>query len=222
MKKILMIISIVIFVTLPIVNRAQETKIFLDPCMKMCLMFYADNSGSMDSAISDLHRWARSMIIIPTQNGSVEIGLVSFGAGYEVLCEPTHQRTEFLKAVDSLKTRTTENDTRPHYGLEYIGKVFRERKMIDSSEVQILLIHSDYEWYDMCESSLKIEKLISQGVIVILSLPTKYDMTSQGDKRMIHEENLGQVSSLGCINIRSSFNKFKFFLSKLKAIVPCG
>jgi len=221
MKHLVFLILVTLFALVePIAIKAQDP-IYLDPCMKLCLMHYSDNSGSMDSAISDVHRWARSMVLIPRNGGYAEIGLVSFGAGYEALCEPTSDRKIFLDAVDSLTTRATENDTRPHYGLKYLRELFRERKDADSTEVQVLLIHSDYEWYDVCESMKVIEGIIGDGVIVVLSLPAKYDVHGQGEKRMIHEENLRQVENLGCLNIRSSFTTFKKFCGKLKGI-PCG
>lgn len=217
---------LVIFITIcalfaPTYSKAQE-QIYLDPCMKLCLVFYADNSGSMDSAISDVHRWARSMVLIPQSNGYVEIGLVSFGTSYQVLCDPTSDRKKFLHGVDSLTTRITENDTRPHYGLQYIKELLHERKKTDSTEVQVLVIHSDYEWYDMCEDLKEVEEIIGNDVKVVLSLPAKYNVRGQGEKRLIHWDNLQQVESLGCFNILSSFPDFKKFCRKLKAIVPCG
>ncbi|HEY4478070.1 MAG TPA: VWA domain-containing protein [Candidatus Paceibacterota bacterium] len=219
MKNALLFFAIFLCVFVP---KTQAQDIYLDPCMRLCAIDFSDNSGSMDTAISDVHRWARSMVLIPRNGGYAEIGLVSFGVRYEVLCEPTADRKTFLDAVDTLTTRATENDTRPHYGLEYLRGVFQERKDVDSTEVQVLHIHSDYDWYDQCESMKVIEGIISDGVIVLLSLPAKYDGHGQGEKRMINEENLKQIEDLGCLNIRSSFPLFKRFWEKLKAIVPCG
>ncbi|MBP6866354.1 MAG: VWA domain-containing protein [Candidatus Pacebacteria bacterium] len=219
MKNVLVFFALFLCVFVP---KTQAQDIYLDPCMRLCAIHFSDNSGSMDTAISDVHRRARNMVLIPRNGGYAEIGLVSFGVRYEVLCEPTADRKTFLDAVDTLVTRVTENDTRPHYGLEYLRGVFQERKEADSTEVQVLHIHSDYDWYDPCESMKVIEGIISDGVIVILSLPAKYDGHGQGEKRMINEENLKQIEDLGCLNIRSSFPLFKRFWGKLQAIVPCG
>lgn len=199
---------------------AQE-KIFLDPCLKLSVIYYTDNSGSMDSAISDMHRWARSCILIPGQAGYVEVGLISFDECYKIWCQPTGNKNLLLQGVSGLCAEPTGNATEPHHGLKEIRKIFKERIESDSTERQILLVHSDYHWQKYEEAIAELREISDDGVIIILSLPKKYEGNTRGYD--IHEDNLSNLKDkIDCVDIRSNFTLFKKFLENLKAIVPCG
>lgn len=201
--------------------QSQEEKIFLDPCMKLSVIYYTDNSGSMDSAVSDMHRWARSAILIPGQQGYVETSLISFDECYQIWCMPTSNRTILTNAVGRLCATPTGNATEPHHGLEEIRKIFAQRLATDSTERQVLLIHSDYHWQKWQEAVAELKQISAAGVLIVLSLPRTYDGNTRGYD--IHEGNLSELKDkVPCTDVRSNFSLFKKFLEWLRAIVPCG
>ncbi|MFN4181258.1 MAG: hypothetical protein ACK4FA_00985, partial [Candidatus Paceibacteria bacterium] len=133
---------------------------------------------------------------------------------------PTGDKSNILEAIDSLCANPVSGGTNPKSGLEYIDSLLLQRRAIDSTERQVILIDSDYHWDNIAANKEKIKELISHGVIIVLALPKIYDGCR--DRYDIHEENLSQLKELGCLSIRSNFRLFKEFLGKLKAIVPCG
>ncbi len=216
-------ISVFVFATTFLCVFTPETraqKIYLQPCLKLCVVFMADQSGSMDSASTDVQYLARSMTLIPSSTGYVEVGVYSFKSYFMEWTEPTGDRKQLLDAVDSLCANPTSGGTNPNSGLDYIHTILSLRRIADSTERQVILIDSDYHWDEFQTGRGKIKKLLSNGVIVILALPQKYDGCR--DHYDIHEENLNSLVADGCISIRSNFRLFKEFLGKLKAIVPCG
>jgi len=219
MKNLIILLMLLFIVP---ANAQKTESIVLDPCLKLCLIYYTDNSGSMDSAISDMHRWARSTVLIPGQKGYVETGLISFDECYKVWCMPTSNRTTLMNAVSRLCSTPTGNATEPHHGLEEIRKIFAERFSKDSTERQVLLIHSDYHWQKWNQAISELKKISQNGVLIVLSLPSTYDGNTRGYYD-IHEENLSQLKEkVPCTDVRSNFSLFKKFLEWLKAIIPCG
>lgn len=221
MKKILVSLVFFFLFIKPIHAQTQEEHIFLDPCMKLGLIYYTDNSGSMDSAISDMHRWARSAVLIPGQQGYVETGLMSFDQYYQIWCLPTSDRGVLTNAVSSLCSKPTGNATEPHHGLAEIRKIFAQRLIVDSNERQVLLIHSDYHWQKWNQAVAQLQQISADGVLIVFSLPRVYDGNTRGYD--IHEANLSELKDkIPCLDVRSNFYLFKKFLEWLRAIMPCG
>ncbi|MDQ3075946.1 MAG: VWA domain-containing protein [bacterium] len=201
-------------------TQTPAQNIYLQPCLKLCVIMYGDQSGSMDSATSDIHRWARGMTLIPASKGYSEVGLYSFKSYFMEWSPPTGSKEELVEAIDSFCVEPVGGGTNPHSGLMKIDSIFAERRLQDSTERQVILIHSDYHWDDFPASQEKLKEIISHGVIVILSLPRSYDGCRE--KYDIHEQNLFLLTNDGGVNIRSNFRLFKEILETLKAIVPCG
>lgn len=202
----------------------QAQEIRLQPCVKVCIIMYADNSGSMDSAITDIHRWARSMALVPAESGYIEVGLYSFDAGYQEWCPPTGEKRELLNAIKEFSSSKPGGSTEPLSGLQMINQLLYERRTEDPAEWQILLIHSDYYWSQDDNSLEEIKKLISSGVTVVLSVPKIYDIVPAFETGFdgVDEDFYELVKKLGCESIRSNFTKFVELLQSLKAKVPCG
>lgn len=214
------LVCVAIFWLTPFIMVSQ--KIILDPCLHLCVILYADQSGTMNSAKKSLTDFALSMQLIPSESGVAETGLYSFEGEYYKWCEPTGNKDTLAKAIESFSNSLGNGGgTYPYTGLNAIKALLKERHQQDSTEIQVVLIHSDYFWSDFEFSSVLVGELLSNGVIVVLSLPKEYDGDTL-EYYPIDEEKLRTLTEQGCINIRSNFNLFRILLEKLKAIIPCG
>lgn len=223
MKKVMYLLGTTLFFFGSfLITSAQEIR--LQPCVKVCIIMYADNSGSMDSAITDIHRWARSMALVPAESGYVEIGLYSFDAGYQEWCPPTGKKSTLLNAIKEFSSSKPGGSTEPLSGLIAINELLEQRRIEDPDEWQILLIHSDYYWSQDDKSLEEIKRLLDSRVIVVLSVPKVYDIVPvfETDFDGVDETFYELVKKLGCESIRSNFIKFKEILESLLAKVPCG
>ncbi len=198
-----------------------QQRIYLKQCLRLGGAFFADQSGTMNSATKSLAQWARDMTLVPTEKGIAEVGLYSFESGYTEWCEPTGNKDTLIAAIDSFQNSLGDGGgTYPYVGLHAIRLMLSERKLKDSSEVQFILIHSDYHWSDYENAEVEIKELLADGVIVFLSLPKEYD-GDNSEYYHIHEEKLASLQKLGCINIRSDFKLFVKAMEALKPPNPC-
>ncbi len=105
MKKTLYSFELLVLLLLSVhVLHAQSyPKIYLRNCVELCIVFYADQSGSMDTAHNDSCRWAKYMELVPSgDNGGVQVGLYSFNSSFTQWLAPSASRSALLAASENM------------------------------------------------------------------------------------------------------------------------
>jgi hypothetical protein len=214
-------------------NAQSFQRIQLKNCVELCLVFYADQSGSMDEAHNDICRWARSMSLVPTNDGSASVGLYSFELQYTQWLLPTSDKQSLVVATDSMCGKKQNNGTIMSGGLIAIAELLAERRTEHPFEHQVVLVHSDFfiDNEDHATTNSVLAELVETGVLVLLSVPQVYDTDAPSLSRIpetnVYNPNLSEIyitelQELGAISIRSSYEKFASLLGALTPKRGCN